>query len=252
VTGLEERAFARIAGNTPSSLGREVALIPEFAKFVNDAADVKVSGRWSAMNAKIERLAAMPGAGAEWHVQLFGSICYQVLSEYNRLENAYRAPGENASLLAWRARNLLELSVWSKYFVTSRENARRLYEDAGRDIMDLVSAFEKWGRATAQSADWFGPLASGKQDLSQRAMADGIEILEGSYKRITDAAKDCGMSEHFAVSFKMLSKFAHPTAMQMLGAPDVGRHTLQRDCFFSQGCLFFTGAFVALESEASG
>lgn len=224
---------------------------PEFAKFVNDAADVKTSGRWAAMNAKIERLAAKPGAGNEWHVQLFGSVCYQVLSEYHRLERAYSAEGENASLLAWRARNLLELSVWATYFVTSRENARRLYEDAGRDILDLVSAFEKWGQATAQPADWLGPLASGKQDLSQRAAADGIETLEGTYKRVADAAKECGMSDHFAVSFKMLSKFAHPTAMQILGAPDEGRQALQRDCFFSQGCLFFTGAFVALESEAS-
>ena len=203
------------------------------------------------MNAKIERLAAKPGAGNEWHVHLFGSICYQVLSEYHRLESAYSAERENAPLLAWRARNLLELSVWATYFVTSRENARRLYEDAGRDILDLVSAFEKWGQATAQSTDWLGPLASGKQDLSLRAAAEGIDTLEGSYKRVADAAKDCGMGDHFAVSFKMLSKFAHPTAMQILGAPDEGRDALQKDCFFSQGCLFFTGAFVALESETS-
>jgi hypothetical protein len=224
---------------------------PEFAKFVNDAADVKTSGRWTAMNAKIERLAAKPGTGDEWHVQLFGSLCYQVFSEYHRLESAYGAEHENASLLAWRARNLLELSVWSRYFVTSKEHARRLYEDAGRDILDLVSAFEKWGQTTAQPADWLGPLASGKQDLSQRAAADGIETLAGAYKHVSEAAKDCEMGDHFALSFKMLSKFAHPTAMQILGAPDEGRHALQRDCFFSQGCLFFTGAFAALESEAS-
>lgn len=224
---------------------------PEFAKFVTDAADVKKSGRWNAMNVKIQRLAAKPSAGDEWHVQLFGSICYQVFSEYHRLESAYGAERENASLLAWRARNLLELSVWSRYFVTSREHARRLYEDAGRDVLDLLSAFEKWGQVTAQSADWLDPLVSGKQDLSRRATADGIETLEGSYKRVAEAAKDCGMSDHFTLSFKMLSKFAHPTAMQILGAPDEGRHALQRDCFFSQGCLFFTGAFVALESAAS-
>jgi hypothetical protein len=224
---------------------------PELAKFVTDAADIKTSGRWNDMNAKIERLAAKPGAGNEWHVQLFGSICYQVLSEYHRLERAYNAESENASLLAWRARNLLELSVWATYFVTSKEHARRLYEDAGRDVLDLVGAFEKWGKVTAQSSDWLAPLAAGKQDLSQRATADGIDTLEGSYKRVSDAAKDCGLSDHFAVSFKVLSKFAHPTAMQILGAPDEGRHALQRDCFFSQGCLFFTGAFVALEGEES-
>jgi hypothetical protein len=223
----------------------------EFAKFVDDAANVKTSGRWDAINAKITRLATKPGVGNEWYVQLFGALCFQVFSEYHLLEHAYGAGRGNASLLAWRARNLLELSVWSRYFTKSREHARRLYEDAGRDVLDILSAFEKWGQATAQSTDWLGPIASSKQDLSQRAAAEGIETLEGSYKRVAEAAKDCGMSDHYTLTFKMLSKFTHPTAMQFLGAPDEARHALQRDCFFSQGCLFFTGAFVALESEAS-
>ncbi|MGO4569333.1 DUF5677 domain-containing protein [Rhizobium sp. 2YAF20] len=224
---------------------------PEFAKLVDDAANVKTSGRWGAMDAKIKRLAATPGDGNEWYVQLFGALCCQVFSEYHQLETAYSDGRENASLLAWRARNLLELSVWSKYFTTSRVHARRLYEDAGRDVLDLFSAFEKWGQATAQSTDWLGPLASGKQELSQRAAAEGIETLEGSYKSVAKAAEDCGISDHYRLFFKMLSKFAHPTAMQILGVPDEARHSLQRDFFFSHGCLFFAGAFAALESEAS-
>jgi hypothetical protein len=224
---------------------------PEFAKHVADAANVKSSGRWAAMNAKIERLAEKPGVGNEWYVQLFGGLCYQVFSEYHLIESAYGDERQNASLLAWRARNLLELSVWSRYFTNGRKEARRLYEDAGRDVLDMIGAFEKWGQTTAQSSDWLDPLASGKQELSQRAPAEGIETLEGSYKRVADAARDCGMGEHFSLGFKMLSKFAHPTAMQILGPPDETKHALQRDCFFSQGCLFFTGAFVALESEAS-
>jgi hypothetical protein len=47
----------------------------------------------------------------------------------------------------------------------------------------------------------------------------------------------------------MLSKFAHPTAMQILAAPDEVKVSVQEDLFFSQGCLFFTGAFEALEGE---
>jgi hypothetical protein len=221
---------------------------PEFCRFVDDAAKIGTSGRWDAVNAAIEKLAANPGLDNEWYVQLFGSLCYQVFSEYLLLKNAYAEKRErDASLLAWRARNLLELSVWSIYFTKSRENARRLYEDAGRDVLEILGAFERWGRATAQSADWLRPLTSEKQDLSQRAEAEGIETLEGSYKRVADAAKDCGFVEHYSLSFKMLSKFAHPTAMQILGGSDEAKHALQRDCFFSQGCLFFTGAFVALE-----
>ncbi len=169
---------------------------PDFANFVDEAATVKTSGRWDAVNAKIRVLAARPGAGNEWYVQLFGALCYQVFSEYHQLKNAYSAGHENASLLAWRARNLLELSVWSSYFTKDRQHARRLYEDAGRDVLDLLSTFEKWGNATAQSTEWLDPIAGGRRDLSERAADEKIEILEGSYKRVAEAAKDCGMGDH--------------------------------------------------------
>ncbi len=89
----------------------------------------------------------------------------------------------DAPLLAWRARNLLELSVWSTYCAKGRENARRLYEDAGRDALGLYNAFTKWGAATAQSTVWLEPIANAKQDLSQAAASDGIESLDGAYKQ---------------------------------------------------------------------
>lgn len=47
----------------------------------------------------------------------------------------------------------------------------------------------------------------------------------------------------------MLSKFAHPTVMQVLGTRDPARKELQNDLFFSQGCLCFAGAFDALEEQ---
>ena len=57
------------------------------------------------------------------------------------------------------------------------------------------------------------------------------------------------MGEHFALSNKLLSKFAHPTAMQILAPPDDAKTTIQKDLFFSHGCLFFVGAFTALEGQ---
>src|SRR5258708_29492264 len=62
--------------------------------------------------------------------------------------------------VAWRARNLLELSVWSTYSAKNGDNARRVYEDAGRDVRGVYDAFIKWGTATAQAADWLDPLAT--------------------------------------------------------------------------------------------
>jgi hypothetical protein len=222
---------------------------PEFTRLVEEAASIPTSGRWAAVNERIEHLAANPGPDNDWWVQLFGSLCFQVFSEYLSLKSAHEEKRDEGALLAWRARNLLELSVWCLYCSKSRENSRRLYEDAGRDVLGLFSAFTKWGTATAQDPDWLDLFTGAKQDLSKRAASDGIASLDGAYKQISDAAKEAGIGDHFSLSYKMLSKFAHPTAMRILAPPDEVKATVQKDCFFSQGCLFFTGAFVALEGQ---
>ena len=224
---------------------------PELSRLVNQATAIAASGRWATVNARIEILAANPGENNDWWVQLFAGLCSQNFSEYMSLKRAHEnTQNGTATLLAWRARNLLELSVWSNWCAKSRDNARYVYEDAGRDVGDIFDAFMKWGTKTAQPTDWLDPIATAKQDLSKRALLlDGIQSLEGAYKRVSEAAKDCGIGEHFALSYKLLSKFAHPTAMQILAAPDNQLEALLRDLFFSWGCLFFTEAFNALERE---
>jgi hypothetical protein len=212
---------------------------PEFLRLVDEAANIPASGRWDAVNERIKHLAANPGADNDWWVQLFGSLCFQVFSEYLSLKHAHEEKRDETSLVAWRARNLLELSVWCLYCSKSSENARRLYEDAGRDVLGIFSAFTKWGAATAQDPDWLDLFTGAKQELSQRAALDGIGSLDGRYKQVSDAAKESGIGEHFKLSYRMLSKFAHPTAMRILSPPDEAKVALQKDCFFSQGCLFF-------------
>src|SRR5215469_17745377 len=49
--------------------------------------------------------------------------------------------GRRRSLLAWRARNL---PFGRPTVPRSRKNARRVYEDAGRDVRRISDAFTKW------------------------------------------------------------------------------------------------------------
>lgn len=221
----------------------------ENARSVEEAANICASGRWTVVNERVEVLAANPGINNGWWVQLFGSLCFQIFSEYLSLKHAYEGKQDKTSLLAWRARNLLELSVWCLYCSKSRENARRLYEDAARDVHGLFSAFTKWGTATAQDPEWLDLITGAKQDLTQRAVSEGIASLDGPFKAVHDAAVEVGIAEHFRLSYRMLSKFAHPTALRILAAPDEAKEAVQNDIFFSQGCLFFTGAFQAVESQ---
>ena len=126
---------------------------PELAKQIESAAEIMASGRWAAVNERIKQCALPVEAENNWHFVLFSSLCFQVFSEYLLLKSAYEGQKRrHEPLLAWRARNLLELSVWAIYCCRSEQNARRLYEDAGRDPRDLFGAFEKWGAAPYAAA----------------------------------------------------------------------------------------------------
>jgi hypothetical protein len=221
----------------------------ELSRWVDEAKAIGESGRWAAINARIEQLCANPGAGNAWWVEMFSSLCASIFSEYLSLKRAYEEPRSETSLIAWRARNLLELSVWSVYCSRSRENAQRLYADGGRDVLGLFGAFAKWSATTGEASTDDSAVNQAKGELEKRAAAQGIETLEGAYKPVSEAAKEVGMAEHFALSNKMFSKFAHPTAMQILAPPDDAKTALQKDLFFSHGCLFFVGAFNALEGQ---
>ncbi|HEY8189444.1 MAG TPA: DUF5677 domain-containing protein, partial [Micavibrio sp.] len=191
----------------------------EFARLIGEAADIKKSGRWATLNQKIYQLADNHNGHEAWQVQVLAGLCAQNFSEYIALKKAYEETESEPSLLAWRARNLLEISVWSIYCAQSKENSRTFYEDAGRDVVGVYKAFLKWGKATSQDNDWLDRIEGAKQDISQRAASEGIESLEGTYQRVSNVAEECGMGQHFSLSYKKLSKFAHPTAMLIIATP---------------------------------
>jgi len=219
-----------------------------FSQLIDDAAKIATSGRWNALTDRLKEMADSPAPDNVWFVQLFMALCSKVFSEYLLLKQAYEeGNAKDVSLLAWRARNLMELSIWAVYCARSRKNARRLYEDAGRDVTGGFGAFKKWGEATAQDAEWFASGVTALQSLSNSAQAAGIESLTGSFVEVREAVKQTGFEHHFKLYNKFLSKFCHPTAIQILSTPDEAMQAVLRDTFFSQGCLFFTGAFTALE-----
>ncbi len=223
---------------------------PEYSRLVEEAASIAISGRWDRINERIKLLAGNPGIGNEWWIQVFSRLCYQVFSEYLAIKRSHEEnANDNTSLLAWRARNLLELSVWCIYVSKRRENARRFFEDAGRDTKGLLGAFQRWGTTTFQEQGWLDNIESARQRISQDATTVGIASIDGPYKRVDDASTEIGISEHFKVSYRMCSKFAHPTAIRILSDHDEANIVVLNDLFYSHGCLCFLGAFNALETQ---
>lgn len=219
--------------------------------FIQQADEIKTSGRWKALNDNILRLADNHNGHEEWQVQVFESLCFQNFSEYLSLKKAYEDSGSEPSLIAWRTRNLLEISIWSLYCAQNKENAWIFYEDAGRDVVGILNAFTKWGTATSQDNNWLDPIERAKQDISARAASEGIESLEGSYKQVRNAALECNVGDHFNLSYKFLSKFAHPTAMVIIAPPDSEKEKLQKEIFYDAGCMSFVNTFGTLEGVLS-
>lgn len=220
---------------------------PEFAQWAQAAEAIGKSGRWDAANRLILKLNA---TSSPW-LQVFGSLAAAVFSEYLSLKRAYEDPGLDSAVVAWRARNLLELSIWSLYCAKSKENTLRLFADSGRDVLNLFDAFARWSAIVNKTDVELEPVQREREALAERAALQGVESLEGAYKQVSDAAKELGMGAHFNVANKMLSKFAHPTAMQIMAAAAGDRKTttVQKQVFFSHGCLFFRGAFDAIEGQ---
>jgi hypothetical protein len=219
-------------------------------EMMDQAESIQISGRWSAANTKIERLAQNPVAENEWYGRTLAALLFHVFSEYLSLRLIYQTnQGSDVSCLAWRARNLIELCVWCRYCTKSRENARRFYGDAGRDQISMITAYKK-NEATASETELLEALTQAEADLKERASVDGVEVLDQSYLRVQDAAKECGLANHYQLFYKMASKFAHPTAMLILASPDKLTEEIGlRDYLFGEGCMLFVGAFEALESR---
>jgi len=218
----------------------------EQSRFFELADDISKSGRWTIINDKIQRLTANPMPGNEWWVELFGKLCFRLFKEYLLLKRDYEAKHKETALLAWRSRNILELSIWCLYCSKSRENARRFFEDAGRDVLGVFDAFIKWGNAMYLDQAWLDHVTTGKKEIHRQASTEGIASLDGPYKKVGDAADEIGFGDHFRVGCRMLSKLAHPTAMEIVA--DIN-HARMNDVIFSHGCLCFMGAFNALEEQ---
>lgn len=83
--------------------------------------------RLPSLRASLEVLHARSGTD-NWYTDLLYHLRSEVLMAYSMLEVEY--PNRNnqyaitfPSLFAWRARNILELSIWISYCITDKEGA---------------------------------------------------------------------------------------------------------------------------------
>ncbi len=219
--------------------------------WIEAAKSINLSGRWKAINNRLIELNSDPKNYKDWRVQVLAGLCAQVFVEYKQVRKVFEREDEYCSAIAWYARNLLELYVWAKYCTASEENARVFYEDEVRDSLDLVNQIETWGETTKQGADWLAIFPPAKDRLKKNADLQGIEDLDDNYSRIAKIAREMGIHLEFGVSNKLLSKYAHPTALLVFMQRKPENIKIMRKMFYEKACFFFLSAFQCLEFHIS-
>ncbi len=142
--------------------------------------------------------------------------------------------------VAWLARNLVELALWCEYCGQSKENARELLLDSARDAYDSINIPDGVvSQASFQEV---------QQELLNKAETDGFDIKK-KYTDVGTVAKNLGMSIRFKYLNKMLSKFAHPTALAILST-DSNVHNLLRQKFYEIGISASRSATHSINGHA--
>lgn len=155
------------------------------------------------------------------------------------------------SATAWTARNLLELWVWTKFCGVSRENAWRFHEDALRDMKDLINAFKKGCEALGIEDDCSIVASQNVKKVAQEHLL--IDDVDSKFFKALEAAGEPGvdLDAKFGPINKMLSKFAHPTAVHIHGIAHQVDHCRQLQAVFTtQGVNFANQSTLNLEIQS--
>jgi hypothetical protein len=147
--------------------------------------------------------------------------------------------------LAWAARNLLELAIWVEFCNSSPVNAKQFRDDSARDMFGMARTIRKQvelctGAPNAELQRSIGELVK----MAEHQF--GITDLKDDYTRVAEAAASIGKKNEFAHAYKLLSKYAHPTAISLNSSlPSSGFDRGFRDMFLSEGAEHATRARVS-------
>ena len=135
------------------------------------------------------------------------------------LDEAYKAG--RLSTIAWSSRNLLELAMWSAHCSKSENNAKQFLLDAARDASDVLDVPD------GVFSDTFS-FKGVRDQFLETAKEDGFETFDESFTRVAQVAKQLGQEVTFRHYNKLLSKFAHPTALSVVNSGRESTEMLKR------------------------
>jgi hypothetical protein len=143
--------------------------------------------------------------------QIVRELVDAAIKNFNELRRGYVSG--NLNLVAWASRNLLELTVFTRYVLKSGANARRFGDDRLIDGCELIIALSDLEHYYDSSATtpWLDEALKRMEDQKAAENVTAMRHLE------TNAiAREVGMEQEFRSMNRVSSKLVHPTAWSTL------------------------------------
>ena len=148
-----------------------------------------------------------------WLATLLVGLLNATLREYQHLRLGWK---HSTAMVAWACRNLLELHIYTRYALTSDDNARRFAGERLSDGVETFDAFQTW-------------LARNDPDLVPRSVEEALRSLteqraasdfaEAPPLKLKRLSADAGLADEYANMIRLSTKAAHPTAFSIQADP---------------------------------
>jgi hypothetical protein len=187
-----------------------------------------------------------PVDDANYHFfEIVRDLVDATIKNFNELRRGYVTG--NLNLIAWASRNLLELSIFTKYVLNSGENARRFADDRLVDGCELLIAL----RDLEHYHDPNTPTPGLDDALRRMEAQKAAENVTARRHLETSAlAKEVGMEQEFRSMNRVSSKLVHPTAWSML-AENAGRSSFPeaKPLLFATGIGYISQIYLDVEAH---
>ncbi|MBL4830155.1 MAG: hypothetical protein JKY55_09775 [Aliivibrio sp.] len=208
---------------------------------INEAVSVSTSSRHEDLNKKVVEFCQKASDENYWLEKVFSGLAYRNFHDFLKLKKLIaKNEDDDLPVIAYYSRNLLEVGIWTAFCFQSAENAHIFYSDVGRDGDDLLKKNLEMGIDKESTI-------TARAELKQNAAKQNVHDIEQRFTSVHKAAKEVGLEKLFLCANKQLSKFAHPTALQII-SPRSGQEAQDlAKSFYTQASVQFCQSIYILE-----
>lgn len=136
-------------------------------------------------------------------------------------------------MIAWAARNLLELDLLLRYALSSDENLKRLLADFFLDAIEINKGFMGLGENHPQNALYQQAIEAHYQEAARGGLT-----LEKTPVRTHELAKLFDLEAEYRAFHKVNSKYVHPTSWRLIGPTEMTNTIDIKNVFLAQAQLY--------------